>query len=172
MKASHSDISRTVSLSCFFQSPPPSTKKVAPFCKRLRFYGAAPFWWNMAPVLLAFVIGSWWSSQLMKYNVLWIIWAKRFACGKFIGMYAHCVSSDQDDNLIAGWLVASQVNTCKLRSCGLCYNRKDVGAEASNFFLLFSSIKTVCAEMPFQVKECEVAQPSVFYLHFHVILLT
>lgn len=157
MKTSHFDIARTDSSSCFFSSSPTSTKKVAPFCKGLRFYGAAPFWRNMAPVLLAFVIGSWWSSQLMKSNVLWIISAKRFACGKFIGMYAHCVSSDQDDNLIAGWLVASQVNTCKLRSCELCYNPEDAGAEASDFFLLFSSKKKAYAERPFQVKDHEVA---------------
>lgn len=54
-----------------------------------------------------------WTSQLMKYNMLWITTAKRFACSKFIGVYAHYVSSDQDDNLIAAWFVASQVNTCK-----------------------------------------------------------
>lgn len=126
---------RTVSSSCFFKSPPLSTKKVAPYCKRLSFYGAAGFWWNTTPVLLPFGTGCRWNSQLMKFNVLWIISAERFVCGKFIGMYAHRVSSDQDDNLIAGRLVASQVNTCKLRSCELCYNWKDV--EAGNFFCFF-----------------------------------
>lgn len=90
----------------------------------------------MAPVLLAFVIGCRWNSQLMKYSMLWIISAKRFTCSKIIGMYAHCVSLDQDDNLIAGWLVASQVNTCKLCSCELCYNQKETQGlkPATSFF--------------------------------------
>lgn len=54
-----------------------------------------------------------WKRQQMKHNVLWIITTKRLVCSKFIGMYARCVSSDQDDNLIAAWFVESQVNTCK-----------------------------------------------------------
>lgn len=139
MKTSRFDIATTVSLSCFFLISLPlqsgtilQKTKILRSCTFLTEYGS-----NVA----AFVIGCRWNSQLMKYNVLWVISAKRFACGKFIGMYAHCVSSDLDDNLIAGWLVASQVNTCKLCSCELCYNRKDVGAEASKFFLLFSSKK-------------------------------
>lgn len=136
MKTSHFDVLMLseLSLPLALFNLPPATKQVAPFFKRLRFYRAAPFSQNMSLVLLAFVIGCRWNSQLMKYNVLWIISAKRLACGEFIGMYAHHVSSDQDDNLIAGWLVASRVNTCKCRSCELCYNPKDVGAETSNFF--------------------------------------
>lgn len=54
-----------------------------------------------------------WKSQLLKHNVLWIIAAKPFASSKFTGVYARCVSSDQDDNLSAAWFVASQVNACK-----------------------------------------------------------
>lgn len=158
MKTSHFDVLMLSELSLHLAlfNLSPATKQVAPFFKRLRFYRAAPFSQNMSLVLLAFVIGCRWNSQLMKYNVLWIISAKRFTCGEFIGMYAHHVSSDQDDNLIAGWLVASRVNTCKCRSCELCYNPKDVGAETSNFFH-FPLKKKVYAKMLLQVKDYEVA---------------
>lgn len=131
VKICHFDTSSTVSKAYFFLiSPLPwrlyfakDLQKVAWGCTFL-----------MAAAFLGFMSRSRYNSQLMKYNMLWIISAKCFTCGEFIGMYVHCVSSDEDDNLIAEWLVASPLNTCKLCSCDLSYSWRDIGAESSCFF--------------------------------------
>lgn len=104
-----------------------------------------------------------WKSQLMKHDLLWIITAKCFACSKFIGVYACCVSSDQDDNLIAAWFVASQVNTCKFTAVSCVTAKRHRGRTQQLLSFVFQlkkqkpTKKNIDAEMLLQVKDHEAA---------------
>lgn len=114
MRTGHFNVSRTVSSSWFlFLILPLPQRKWHHFAKDQDLMELHLLDWVWLQHCWLLWSGYRWKSQLMKHNVLWIITAKHFACSKFIGVYARCVSSHQDDNLIAAWFVASQVNTCK-----------------------------------------------------------
>lgn len=89
------------------------------------------FWQNMAPALLDFLISSRRNSQLMKYSVP----NASLAVNSLAHKHTVFPQTRMTNNLFAGWLVASPVNTWKLCSCELCYSWRDVGAESSEIFL-------------------------------------
>lgn len=158
MRTSHFNVAKTASSSWFlFLIFPLPQRKWHYFAKdqdfmELHLFGG--IWLQCCWLLWS---GYRRKSQLMKHNVLWIITAKRFACGKFIGVYAHCVSSDQDDNLIAAWFVASQVNTCNFAAVS-CATAKGHGLKpATSSFCFPQKKKKIDAEVLLQVKDHEVA---------------